>query len=207
MSRLTTALGTFVLRTLLWLPPCLAGLALERASDHAASPAAWPRLLLNLLRPGIVSAVEQSQADLAFVTTIQMSPPPQVRSACWFPEVNPLLYTYGLAFFLALMLAARARWWTIPAGIALLLPFQGWGIAFDFLAQVGIKLGAHRCGPGRPRRLARGGHRDRLPDRHVDPAQPRTGRPLGRLQPPLHRGAAAVAGARRPHPPLAGSAA
>ena len=28
-----------------------------------------------------------------------------------------------------------------PRRLALLLPFQGWGIAFDFLAQVGIKLG------------------------------------------------------------------
>jgi hypothetical protein len=39
------------------------------------------------------------------------------------------------------MLAARARWWQIAAGIAVLLPFQSWGIAFDFLAQVGFRLG------------------------------------------------------------------
>ena len=46
-----------------------------------------------------------------------------------------------MAFFVALMLAARAPWWKILAGAALLLPFQGWGMAFDFLAQVGVRLG------------------------------------------------------------------
>ena len=56
-------------------------------------------------------------------------------------EVNPLIYSYGLALFLALMLAARARWWKVLAGVAILFPFQGWGIGFDFLAQVGAKLG------------------------------------------------------------------
>jgi hypothetical protein len=39
------------------------------------------------------------------------------------------------------MLAAHARWWKILAGAAMLLPFQAWGIAFDFLAQVGLRLG------------------------------------------------------------------
>ena len=63
------------------------------------------------------------------------------QTALLVPEVNPLLYTYGLAIFLALMLAERAKWWKFLTGAAVLLPFQSWGIAFDFLAQVGIQLG------------------------------------------------------------------
>jgi hypothetical protein len=51
------------------------------------------------------------------------------------PEINPLLYTFGLALFLALMLADRVRWWKIPLGVVVLLPFQAWGIAFEVLAQ------------------------------------------------------------------------
>ena len=39
------------------------------------------------------------------------------------------------------MLASRARWWRLGLGIALLWPLQGWGIGFDFLAQLGAKLG------------------------------------------------------------------
>jgi len=38
------------------------------------------------------------------------------------PEVNPLLYTYGLAFFVALMLAAGTKWWKILVGAVALLP-------------------------------------------------------------------------------------
>jgi hypothetical protein len=39
------------------------------------------------------------------------------------------------------MLGARAKAWKIVACAALLLPFQAWGAAFDFLAQVGVKSG------------------------------------------------------------------
>lgn len=97
-------------------------------------------LFLYMLRPGLVTALEQPGVDLAFVTTLQVTASAG-QVGVLVPEVNPLLYTYGLAFFLALMLAARARWLTILAGTTLHLPFQAWGIAFDFLAQVGIKLG------------------------------------------------------------------
>jgi hypothetical protein len=135
----TTGLGSFALRTLLWLPPCLAAWHWS-AKYHAAIAGGLARLLLDFLRPGVISAVEQPEMDLAFVTTINVAQEAG-RIAVLVPEVNPLHYTYGLAFFLALMLAARARWWTILAGAAVLLPFQAWGIAFDFLAQVGIKLG------------------------------------------------------------------
>ena len=39
------------------------------------------------------------------------------------------------------MLAERAKWWKILVGTVVLLPFQSWGIAFDFLGQVGIQVG------------------------------------------------------------------
>jgi hypothetical protein len=133
------ALGTLVLRTLLWLPACLAAWHLV-AAHHSAIAGAMAALLLHVLCPGLVTALEQPGVDLAFVTTLQV-PASAGQVGVLVPEVSPLLYTYGLAFFLALMLAARAGWWSILAGTALLLPFQAWGIAFDFLAQVGIKLG------------------------------------------------------------------
>lgn len=133
------SLGRFVLRTLLWLPPCFAAWYFS-AQYHAAIAGALSRLMVGLFGPGIVSALERSGMDLVFVTTLQVQPSPG-QTALLLPEVNPLLYTYGLGFFLALMLAARAHWWKILAGVALLLPFQSWGIAFDLLAQVAIKLG------------------------------------------------------------------
>lgn len=132
-------LASFVLRTLLWLPVCLAAWYLG-AKLHSAIVGGLSTVLLNLLRSGIVSGFEQAGQNLEFVTTLEVNAAPG-QVGVLVPEVNPLLYTYGLAFFLALMLAARARWGAILAGAALLLPFQSWGIAFDFLVQVGIKLG------------------------------------------------------------------
>jgi hypothetical protein len=87
-----------------------------------------------------VSALERSGWDLVFVTTIKVTPAPG-QVALLLPEVNPLLYTYGLAFLLALMLAERTKAWKILVGMVVLLPFQVWGIAFDVLAQVGVRLG------------------------------------------------------------------
>ena len=132
-------LGTFVLRTFLWLPPCFAAWYFS-AQYHAAIAGRLARLMVDVFTPGVVSAMEQPGVELAFVTTIHVRSAPG-QAAVLVPEVSPLLYTYGLALFLALMLAARARWWKILAGVALLLPFQGWSIAFDFLSQIAVRLG------------------------------------------------------------------
>lgn len=134
------SLGKFVLRTFLWLPLCFAAWFFS-AKYHAAIAGELARLVVDLFKPGIVSALEQTGFNLVFVTTLEVHPAPG-KTAFLLLEVNPLIYTYGLAFFLALMLAARARWWKILVGVAALLPFQSWGIAFDFLAQAGVKLGA-----------------------------------------------------------------
>lgn len=132
------SLKKFVLHTILWLPPCFAAWYFS-AQYHAAIAGALASLLVDQFT-SIVSTLEQQGIDLVFVTTIEVHPEPGL-TALLLPEVNPLLYTYGLAFFLALMLAARAKWWKLLVGAVVLLPFQSWGIAFDFLAQVGVKLG------------------------------------------------------------------
>ncbi len=134
-----TSLARFVLRTFLWLPPCFA--AWYFASRYiSAAAAAIASLFVHGFAPGIVSAIEHPGVELAFVTTIEVMGAPG-RAAFLVPEVNPLAYTYGLALFVALMLATRGKAWKILAGAALLTLFAGWGIAFDFLAHVGVKLG------------------------------------------------------------------
>lgn len=139
MSPPNPSLGAFILRIVLWLPACLLAWHLT-AGPHSVAAGKVASMIISALRPGIVSAVEHPGGDLVFETTLSVTAAPG-QVGVLVPEVNPRLYTYGLAFFLALMLAARAAWWKIVAGIALLLPFQGWGIAFDFLAQVGVRLG------------------------------------------------------------------
>jgi len=133
------SLARFVFRTALWLAPCFAAWYLA-AAFHGLAAGEAARALVELLKPGLVSALERQGTELVFVTTLLVHPAAG-EAGVLVTEVNPLLYTYGLPLFAALMLAARSRAWKIAAGAAILLPFQGWGIAFDFLAQIGIRSG------------------------------------------------------------------
>lgn len=132
-------LAAFVLRTFLWLPVCFAAWY-ALAAYHAAVVGRIARAFIDAFQAGLVTALEQSGLDLVFVTRIQVHPGP-AETALLLPEVNPLLYTFGVALFAALMLASRAKPWKLLAGLAALIPFQAWGIALDFLVQVGVKLG------------------------------------------------------------------
>ena len=139
---MTTAPGSlrsFVLRAFLWLAPCFAAwYYLASIHSMVAGRIGW--MLASLVAPGIVSGIERDGLDLVFVTTVEVHPAPGL-TAVLMQEVNPLLYTYGLALFVAMMLGSRCGWRRILAGSAMLLPFQGWGIAFDLLSQLAINLG------------------------------------------------------------------
>jgi hypothetical protein len=139
---MTVAVGSlrsFVLRSFLWLGPCFAAWYFL-AGVHSTIAGGVARLLVGLVAPGVVSGIEHEGFELVFVTNLEVHPAPGL-TAVLMHEVNPLLYTYGLALFVAMMLGSRCRWREILAGAALLLPFQGWGIAFDFLSQIAINLG------------------------------------------------------------------
>lgn len=140
MTHTAAPVGKLVLRTFLWLPLCF-------AAWYAAAPFLGrlvgdvAGMLVELVRSNLVSAIEWQAPSLEFVTSLRVHSEPD-RIGVLVVEVNPLLYTYGLPLFVALMLAARAKAWMILAGIALLLPFQAWGVAFDLLVQLGVKSGA-----------------------------------------------------------------
>jgi hypothetical protein len=140
MTGKAPTLGAFVLRTFLWLPACFAAWYLS-APFHSTVAAGFARFFVALFNAGLISATERQGTELVFVTRLQVPQAAPGQLGVLAVEVDPLLYTYGLAFFLALMLASRARWWKLLAGAAILLPFQGWGIGFDFLAHVGAKMG------------------------------------------------------------------
>jgi hypothetical protein len=132
-------IGRFVLHAFLWLP---VGFAVWyfTVPFHSAIAGRLAWLLMSVMKGGLVSSVEQPATDLVFVTALQVQAAGG-HAALITPEVNPLIYTYGLAFFLALALASRAPWRQILAGVAMLLPFQAFSIAFDCLAQVGFRMG------------------------------------------------------------------
>lgn len=94
-------------------------------------------IAVHILRPGMVTDVESSGSKLAFVTPLGITV--EGRRAVLVPEVETRKYTYGLVVFLALMMTSRSSMLRILLGAATILPFQGWGVVFDFLAQVAIR--------------------------------------------------------------------
>ena len=139
MTAVAPSLKKFILHTFLWLLPCSA-VWYFIAQYHSVVVDKLARMLVNEFTAGIVSALERSGLNMVFVTTIKVHPE-LGQTALLTPEVNPLIYTYGLALFFALMLAERAKWWKILAGAAVLLLFQSWSIAFEVLAQI-MQFGA-----------------------------------------------------------------
>jgi len=125
-------------RALLWLPLCLA------AWYFAAAAIGW--LPARLAAPvismaaGKVTQVEPGQRMVAYTVKVEGPYRPggsaeaEVRV-----EVHAATYTFGVAVFAALALAARG--WRHPArfalGLAILLPLPAFGIAFDALRQLG----------------------------------------------------------------------
>jgi hypothetical protein len=136
---IASPIARFALRAGLWLPPCFAAWYFA-AKYIAPIVGACAMAAVSLFKPALVASLEHADAALVFVTTLRVHPQPG-QAGILLVEVNPLLYTAGLPLLVALMLASRAPWWKILAGAALLLPFQAWGVAFDFLAQVGVKAG------------------------------------------------------------------
>jgi hypothetical protein len=133
------SVGAFALRVVLWLPPAFALWYLV-APWHASIAGGFALAWLEVLSPGLAASFDRTGQTLAFVTTLRIHSATGQEGVLVL-EVGALIYTYGLALLLALMLATRARWWKLLAGAAMLLPFQGWGLALDLLLQVGVGLG------------------------------------------------------------------
>ena len=138
-------LYAFFLKAALWLPLCLAlwYWKAEWFNSPAAIVSGW---IMRGLFPGWVQAVEWSQRTISLVTTLRVPMVPGVNEgkvAVMVAEANPLLYTYGLPLFAALLLASgeAKRWRKLVLGALVLIPFQAWGICFDLLKQVAITAG------------------------------------------------------------------
>jgi len=136
-------LYAFLIRAVLWLPLCL-GLWYWKAewfSGPSVVVSGW--IMQGLF--SWVEAVEWSQRVFAVVTSLRVdsAPSPEGQYAAMVAEANPLLYSYGLPLFAALLLAGEGakRWRKLMLGALVLIPFQAWGICFDVLKQVAITSG------------------------------------------------------------------
>ena len=136
--------GRFILRVLLWLPPCFALWYIGGALFTA--PLRW--LAGGLMRVGfgdLVSGTTQTQTILTFATTLRPAQATTASTASGVVEVDvaTLTYTYGLPLLAALILAVppgqRVR--QLVIGYLALLPFHVWSIVADALKQMAIAMG------------------------------------------------------------------
>src|SRR5687767_1362297 len=126
----------FAIRVLAWLGPAFGEWYLLSAAH--ARPVGWlAQDLVNALSRGIVKALEWKSHVVTMVTDLAIVS--EGREGVLTHDLNPLIYTYGSALFLALALASRLRFSRILIGLAILIPFHAWGLAFEMLAEIGVK--------------------------------------------------------------------
>lgn len=96
-----------------------------------------------MLFPDWAEGVEQAGTLLTLLTSLEVASvaaaPGQI--ALISPEVAFLKYGYGLPLLIALLLAsdARQKLLKMVSGALALLPFQVWGVSFDWLRQVALE--------------------------------------------------------------------
>lgn len=97
--------------------------------------------------PDWAEGVEQAGSTLVLLTRLEapgMAGVPEGQIAVLSPEVGFLKYGYGLPLLVAMLFASNARRLLakVVLGALVLLPFQVWGVCFDWLKQLGIEIGA-----------------------------------------------------------------
>jgi hypothetical protein len=114
-----------------------------------ATPLTWPltRLAdwtLTGVFPELFSAIEQQGYRLEVVTQLNLSMASQ-RGVLAF-DINPLIYSYSLPLFSALLFSTPApewlQWRRWLLAFPLLLLLQTWGVVFEALKTVFIQLAA-----------------------------------------------------------------
>lgn len=128
-----------LLRALAWLPACL-------AAWYFASPVlSW--IPARLAAPAVAAfsgptnrlELTAERAGYELVIAAPYRPGVSGEEAVVTIDVNPRVYTFGIALFAALSLATRGprRPGALAAAAGALLVLPAWGIAFDALRQLG----------------------------------------------------------------------
>lgn len=139
-------LYAFLLRTLIWLPLSFA--FWYQAANLLNLPLATiSKFVLYQATPSLISNVELGDHKLTFVTPFEAEVPaaqPQQGKGLIVVEINPLIYGYSLPLLIALLFAAEGLSVSLSKlfiAYAALLPFQAWGVCFEFLKTVAFELG------------------------------------------------------------------
>lgn len=142
MSRPLSVIGGFFLRALLWL-----GVALGVwfwAREYVVAPVVWmSNGLMQAFFPEWVFGTVRDGTKLTLLTALRHPDAPPGAVSELRPVVQVLVYCYGLPLMCALFLAARARGllWKLPLCALMLVPFQVWGVCFEWLMVISVRVG------------------------------------------------------------------
>jgi hypothetical protein len=143
--------GLFLLKAIGWFVACL--FVWYQLGSWVTLPVAlMAKAVVATVFPAWAQGVEQSGATLTLLTSLQVSGMAGLSAgqiAVFSPEVGFLKYGYGLPLLMALLFASNAKRVVIKAGLGalVLLPFQLWGVCFDWLKQLAIEAGAASFSP------------------------------------------------------------
>ena len=139
-------LYAFLLKTLIWLP--LSFVFWYQAANLLSLPLTTiSKFALQQSTTHLLTNVELGDHKLTFVTPFEAEVPAaqaQQGKGLIVVEINPLIYGYGLPLLIALLFAAEGL--SVSLGklfiaYVALLPFQAWGVCFEFLKTVAFDLG------------------------------------------------------------------
>ncbi len=132
----------FVLRLLFWLP--LAFLTWYLLAQYLLVPLGWLAWAgLELVVPGKIEGLSMAGRHLVLDTNLEFQAG-DGRLGYLTLTLNPLQYCWNLPLLLAMTLAAGLRhrvWVRITTAYLGLLPFQAWGVVFDFLKISTLQMG------------------------------------------------------------------
>lgn len=136
-----SSFGGFFARTLVLFALALALWWLAR--DWVVLPAAWVAdHAMQIAFSGWVRSTERAGDTLTLLTRLSMVAP-DGRVGEIALDVRMLKYCYGTPLLAALMIASwpRGWWWKLLLGLFVLVPFQAWGMAAEWLLQVALYSG------------------------------------------------------------------
>ncbi len=135
-------LRRLVVRLLLWLPTVF--LAWYLLAEYIIVPVGWfTSWILAVIAPGKLEMVSTSGRLLALESNLRLQAP-DGQMGYLLLEINPLVYCWSLPLLLSLTLAVSHRekvFRRILGAYLGLLPFQAWGVAFDFLRRTTLHYG------------------------------------------------------------------
>ncbi|MCB1865885.1 MAG: hypothetical protein KDG50_10670 [Chromatiales bacterium] len=128
----------FLLRVVIWLP--LAFAAWYLFAPALIRPVVFVTdWVLSTFMPQVITEIGQQGNRLRVVTALGDGAGSRIGFA-----LNPLMYGYSLPLLAALILAVpeslNDKWGKLLWGVLLLVPVQAWGLSFEVLKVIALKL-------------------------------------------------------------------